>query len=283
VTQVTILVCFTAHICTTLYNMEIIAYFASALIGISLGLIGGGGSILTVPVMVYLFGVNPLLATSYSLFIVGTTSLVGAYQNFRNNLVSIRTALLFGLSSIITVFVIRKFLVPILPTQLFSIGGFQVTLNMMTMVLFALLMLVASFSMIKDKAIIETKSPAYSGHTLRLLIYGVGIGFATGLLGAGGGFLLIPTLVILLGLPMKEAVGTSLMIIAMNSLVGFTGDLGHFQIDWLFLFKVTGIALAGLFFGIFLSKKVDGSKLKRGFGWFVLIMGGFILIKELLH
>lgn len=282
-TQVTILVCFTAHICTTLYNMEIIAYFASALIGISLGLIGGGGSILTVPVMVYLFGVNPLLATSYSLFIVGTTSLVGAYQNFRNNLVSIRTALLFGLSSIITVFVIRKFLVPILPTQLFSIGGFQVTLNMMTMVLFALLMLVASFSMIKDKAIIETKSPAYSGHTLRLLIYGVGIGFATGLLGAGGGFLLIPTLVILLGLPMKEAVGTSLMIIAMNSLVGFTGDLGHFQIDWLFLFKVTGIALAGLFFGIFLSKKVDGSKLKRGFGWFVLIMGGFILIKELLH
>jgi uncharacterized membrane protein YfcA len=263
--------------------MEIIAYFASALIGISLGLIGGGGSILTVPVMVYLFGVNPLLATSYSLFIVGTTSLVGAYQNFRNNLVSIRTALLFGLSSIITVFVIRKFLVPILPKQLFSIDGFQVTSNMMTMVLFALLMLVASFSMIKDKAIIETKSPAYSGHTLRLLIYGVGIGFATGLLGAGGGFLLIPTLVILLGLPMKEAVGTSLMIIAMNSLVGFTGDLGHFQIDWLFLFKVTGIALAGLFFGIFLSKKVDGSKLKKGFGWFVLIMGGFILIKELLH
>jgi uncharacterized membrane protein YfcA len=283
VTQVTILVCFTAHICTTLYNMEIIAYFASALIGISLGLIGGGGSILTVPVMVYLFGVNPLLATSYSLFIVGTTSLVGAYQNFRNNLVSIRTALLFGLSSIITVFVIRKFLVPILPKQLFSIDGFQVTSNMMTMVLFALLMLVASFSMIKDKAIIETKSPAYSGHTLRLLIYGVGIGFATGLLGAGGGFLLIPTLVILLGLPMKEAVGTSLMIIAMNSLVGFTGDLGHFQIDWLFLFKVTGIALAGLFFGLFLSKKVNGSNLKRGFGWFVLIMGGFILIKELLH
>lgn len=282
-TQVTILACFTAHICTTIYNMEIIAYLASALIGISLGLIGGGGSILTVPVMVYLFGVNPLLATSYSLFIVGTTSLVGAYQNFRNNLVSIRTALLFGLSSIITVFVIRKFLVPILPTQLFSIGGFQVTSNMMTMVLFALLMLVASFSMIKDKAIIETKSPANSGHTLRLLIYGVGIGFATGLLGAGGGFLLIPTLVILLGLPMKEAVGTSLMIIAMNSLVGFTGDLGHFQIDWLFLFKVTGIALAGLFFGIFLSKKIDGSKLKRGFGWFVLIMGGFILIKELLH
>ncbi len=282
-TQVTILLCVTLHLCITVYNMEIIAYLASALIGISLGLIGGGGSILTVPVMVYLFGVSPLLATSYSLFIVGTTSLVGAYQNFRNNLVNIKTALLFGLSSIITVFGIRKFLVPILPTQLFSVGSFQVTSNMMTMVLFSLLMLIASFSMIKDKAVIETKSTAYSGQTLRLLVYGVGIGFATGFLGAGGGFLLIPTLVILLGLTMKEAVGTSLLIIAMNSLVGFTGDLGHFQIDWFFLLSVTIIAITGIFFGIYLSKKVNGSKLKKGFGWFVLIMGGFILIKELLH
>jgi uncharacterized membrane protein YfcA len=262
--------------------MEIIAYLASALIGISLGLIGAGGSILTVPVMVYLFGVNPLLATSYSLFIVGTTSAVGAYQNFGNNLVNIKTALLFGLSSITTVFIIRKFLVPILPTQLFSIAGFQVTSNMMTMVLFALLMLGASFSMINDKVDIEIESPAHSKHRMKLLVYGVGIGFATGLLGAGGGFLLIPTLVILLGLPMKEAVGTSLMIIAMNSLVGFTGDLGHFQIDWFFLLSVTVIGLAGLFFGIYLSKKVDGSKLKKGFGWFVLIMSGYILIKELL-
>lgn len=243
--------------------MEVIAYVASALIGISLGLIGGGGSILTVPVMVYLFGVNPLMATSYSLFIVGTTSLVGAYQNFRNNLVNIKIALLFALSSITTVFLIRKFIVPVIPTELFFIAGFQVTSNRLTMVLFALLMFVASFSMIKDKLIKEKKSPAYSEPTLRLLVYGVGIGFATGLFGAGGGFLLIPTLVILLGMPMKEAVGTSLMIIALNSLVGFTGDLGHFQIDWFFLLKITAIAMAGLFFGIFLSKKIVGSKLKR--------------------
>ncbi len=263
--------------------MEIIAYLASAIIGVSLGLIGGGGSILTVPVMVYLFGVNPLLATSYSLFIVGTTSLVGAYQNFRNKLVNIKTALLFGLSSITTVFLIRKFLVPVLPAELLAVAGIQVTSSMMTMVLFALLMLGASFSMIKNKEVKVTKPVGYSGQNLRLIFYGVGIGFATGLLGAGGGFLLIPTLVILLGLPMKEAVGTSLMIIAMNSLVGFTGDLGHFQIDWLFLLKVTMIAITGLFFGIFLGKRLDGSKLKKGFGWFVLIMGGYILIKELLH
>jgi uncharacterized membrane protein YfcA len=261
--------------------MEIIAYLASALIGISLGLIGGGGSILTVPVIVYLFGVTPLLATSYSLFIVGTTSLVGAFQSFRNNLVNVKTALLFGLSSITTVFIVRKVLVPVIPAHLFSIAGFQVTSNMMTMVLFALLMLLASFSMIKDKENAEAKSATYS-KTLKLLIYGVGIGTATGSLGAGGGFLLIPTLVILVGLHMKEAVGTSLMIISMNSLVGFTGDLGHFQIDWSFLLKVTAIAMSGVFLGIYLSTKIDGAKLKNGFGWFVLIMGCSILLKELL-
>ena len=282
-TQVTIPKKSTPHICNTLYNMEIIGYLASALIGISLGLIGGGGSILTVPVMVYLFGVNPLLATSYSLFIVGTTSSVGAYQSFRNSQVNIKTSLLFGISSISTVFIIRKFLIPRIPPQLFTIAGFQVTLNIMTMVLFALLMLVASFLMIRDKKSSATNLPTHSGNISNLLICGVGIGFATGLLGAGGGFLLIPTLVILLRLPMKEAVGTSLMIIAMNSLVGFSGDLGHFQIDWPFLLKVTAIAIAGVFFGIFLSTKINGSKLKKGFGWFVLTMGSYILLKELIH
>jgi len=261
--------------------MEILAYFASALIGISLGLIGGGGSILTVPVMVYLFGVNPLLATSYSLFIVGTTSLVGAYQNWKNNLININTALLFGLSSISTVFIIRKFFIPFLPTHLFSISGFQVTSNMMTMVLFALLMLAASFSMISEKKARQPDLSTPSGNALKVLLYGVGIGVTTGLLGAGGGFLLIPTLVILLGLPMKEAVGTSLMIIALNSLVGFAGDLGHFQIDWPLLLKVSAIAIAGVFLGTFLSSKIDGGKLKKGFGWFVFIMGGYIILKEL--
>ena len=262
--------------------MEILAYFASALIGISLGLIGGGGSILTVPVMVYLFGVNPLLATSYSLFIVGTTSLMGAYQNWRNNLVNLKTVLLFGLTSITTVFIIRKFFISFLPAHLFSIFGFQVTSNVITMVLFAVLMVAASLSMIREKKTMEPDLSTASGNTLKLLLYGVGIGVTTGLLGAGGGFLLIPTLVILVGLPMKEAVGTSLMIIALNSLVGFAGDLGHFQIDWPFLLKVTSIAIAGIFLGSFLSTKIDSEKLKKGFGWFVLVMAGYIMLKELL-
>ena len=106
---------------------------------------------LTVPVLVYLFGVTPLLATSYSLFVVGTTSLIGAFQNYRNRLVDVKTALLFGLSSITTIFLIRMFLVPILPANLLSIGGLQLQLNMVTMLLFAVLMVAASFSMILDK------------------------------------------------------------------------------------------------------------------------------------
>jgi len=262
--------------------MEIFAYLASALIGISLGLIGGGGSILTVPVMVYLFGVNPLLATSYSLFIVGSTSLVGAYQNFRNGLVRVKIALLFGTSSITTVFLTRKFVIPAIPKHLFNVGSFEVTENIFTMVLFAMLMLAASIAMIRDKVPLpEAHIERTSGTLPRLLAYGIGIGIATGMLGAGGGFLLIPTLVILVGLPMKEAVGTSLLIIALNSLIGFVGDLGHFAINWGFLLTVTAIAIAGIFIGGQLNKRMPSAKLKKGFGWFVLVMGLYIILREL--
>jgi uncharacterized membrane protein YfcA len=149
------------------------------------------------------------------------------------------------------------------------------------MVLFAVLMLVASVSMIRNKKVVkheeENKDHFRFG---KLVTYGITIGLVTGLLGAGGGFLLIPALVLLLKLPMKKAIGTSLMIIALNSLVGFTGDLGHFSIDWFFLVKVTAIAIAGIFIGGALSKKIPGEKLKKGFGWFVLVMGIYIIVKE---
>ncbi|MBD3749299.1 MAG: sulfite exporter TauE/SafE family protein [Sphingobacteriales bacterium] len=264
--------------------MNIIAYLASGLIGISLGLIGGGGSILTVPVLVYLFGISPILSTSYSLFIVGSTSLVGAFNNYKEDMVDVKTAFLFGLSSIATVFITRKFIIPAIPNELFTIGGFVVTQNIMTMLLFAILMVAAATAMIKSGAqkaedqIVEVKDG--SGKIIKLLFYGVAIGIVTGILGAGGGFLLIPTLVILMKLPMKKAVGTSLLIIAMNSLLGFTGDLGHFKMDWIFLMEITGIAVAGIFIGGMLAKRIDGSKLKKGFGYFVLVMGFYIIIKE---
>lgn len=263
--------------------MEILGYFAAVLIGVSLGLIGGGGSILTVPVLVYLFNIDAVVATSYSLFIVGSTSLVGAYKNYRKGQVNIKTALLFGVSSITTVYLTRKFIVPDIPVHIISIAGFDVTKSMLTMVLFACLMLLASFSMIRDRngeQEIKLKDKKLV-LLLRFLLYGIAIGLVTGLLGAGGGFLLIPTLVLLLKMPMKEAVGTSLLIIALNSLIGFTGDIGQFAIDWTFLATLTAIAIGGILAGTWLSKKILGNKLKKGFGWFVLIMGVYILVKEI--
>jgi uncharacterized membrane protein YfcA len=271
--------------------MEVMGYIAALFIGISLGLIGGGGSILTVPVLVYLFGINPVLSTSYSLFVVGSTSLVGAFNNYLKGLVRIKTALLFGISSITTVFVTRKFLIPLIPENIVTIGGFNITWPIITMVLFAILMVIASLSMIKSSKQRADEIPKTGNENVivarekinlpKLLMYGVAIGIATGLLGAGGGFLLIPTLVLLVKLPMKEAVGTSLFIIALNSLIGFTGDLGHFTMNWFFLIKISGIAIAGTYAGGLIAKKISGDKLKKGFGWFVLIMGIYILTKEI--
>lgn len=264
--------------------MEIIGYLLAALVGISLGLIGGGGSILTVPILVYAMGVNPVLATSYSLFIVGTTSLVGAFNNYRKGLVSIKTALLFGLSSITTVFITRKIIMPKIPSVLISTKNFHLTQSMATMVLFAVLMLFASIAMIREKDdVTETSDDAAQKDTpiATLLLYGILIGLATGFLGAGGGFLLIPALVLILKMPMKKAIGTSLLIIALNSLIGFTGDIGHFNIDWKFLAIITLIAVTGIFIGGFLAKKIEGEKLKKAFGWFVLVMGICILVTEI--
>jgi len=262
--------------------MEIVGYIASLLIGISLGLIGGGGSILTVPVLVYLFGLQPLVATSYSLFVVGSTSLIGAINNFKKGLVNVKAALLFGSASIITVFLTRKFFVPLIPKNIVAIRGVDITESLLVMILFAFLMLLSSISMIRNKKI-ETEHTECKDcfRITKLLGYGVAIGVVTGLLGAGGGFLLIPVLVFLLKLPMKKAIGTSLMIIALNSLIGFTGDLGHFSIDWFFLLKITAIAVIGILIGGTVGKKLQGDKLKKGFGWFVLTMGIYILAKEI--
>ncbi len=244
-----------------------------------MGLIGGGGSILTVPVLVYLFNVNPSLATSYSLFIVGSTSLVGAYRNYLKGFISIKTALLFGLSSITTVFVMRKFVVPHIPVNIAQIGAITITKAMLTMLLFALLMVLASVSMISSKQD-ENNVNNEQSSLGKLLFYGIGIGLVTGLLGAGGGFLIIPALVFLVKLPMKQAIGTSLLIIALNSLIGFTGDIGQYETDWQFLITITVIAIAGIFIGGQIGKSIPGQKLKKGFGWFVLVMGIWIIVKE---
>lgn len=260
--------------------MEIAGYFASALVGVTMGLLGGGGSILTIPILVYLFSISPTLAISYSLFIVGFASLVGAINNFRKGLVDIRTATLFGVASVSTVFVTRRFIIPIVPDVFFNIGEFQVTHAMFVMVMFAILMIAASVSMIRNR---RPSVDSGSGKKPQvLLFYGVVIGLVTGFLGAGGGFLLIPALVLLMRLPMKRAIGTSLFIISMNSLVGFTGDLGRHPIEWKLVLTITAIAVAGIFIGGYFNTKIPSRKLKVGFGWFVLITGIYIITKEII-
>ncbi|MEY2793621.1 MAG: hypothetical protein RJA76_1613, partial [Bacteroidota bacterium] len=260
-------------------------YFASLLIGLSLGLIGGGGSILTVPVLVYLFGVDPVLATAYSLFIVGTSSLIGAWPKYKQGLVNVKTGIIFGIPSILTVYATRKYLVPMIPNEIITVGNFMVTKALLMMVLFAILMVAASISMIRgtcencDKNEEELANISYNYPMI--LVEGLVVGALTGLVGAGGGFLIIPALVMLTKLPMKQAIGTSLLIIAAKSLIGFTGDLGHQTIDWNLLLIVTGLAIVGIFIGDKVSKKINSAQLKVGFGWFVLVMGLYIFIQQL--
>jgi uncharacterized membrane protein YfcA len=265
-------------------KMEIIGYVLAIFIGTSLGLIGSGGSILTVPILVYIMGINPVLATAYSLFIVGATSLIGGVQSALQKRVDFKTVLIFGIPSIAAVYLTRAYLLPLIPEVLLTLGDFQFTKPIALMVLFAIVMIAASVSMITpDKKTGDTSAQQMRYNYPMILLEGTVVGILTGLVGAGGGFLIIPALVLLARMPMKLAVGTSLFIIAVKSLLGFVGDLqGGGKIDWMLLSTFTALSIAGIFIGILLSKKIEGEKLKSAFGWFVLIMGVYILIKELL-
>ena len=259
--------------------MEIIGYLASILIGISLGLIGGGGSILTIPILVYIFHVNPRLATTYSLFIVGFTAAIGSIKHYQLGNLKFQSAIPFAIPSLVSIIVVRKFLMPIIPEIIFSNGSFSITKDIFIMLIFSVLMMMASYSMIKSKQEIVDESKT---NIMKVAFMGFLVGVVTGFLGAGGGFLIIPALIFFTGLTMKEAVGTSLLIIAFNSLFGFLGDvINGVNIDFLFLLSIVFFALIGIFIGTFLSKKIDGSKLKPAFGWFVLVMGIYIVIKEI--
>lgn len=257
----------------------ILGYLGALLVGLTLGLLGGGGSILTVPILVYIMGISPTLSTAYSLFIVGTTAGIGGIRNHLLGQLDVKVGLIFAAPALAAVYWTRRFLMPSLPDVLLSTAGFTLTKDMFIMILFAILMIGASYSMIRGRKEVErqiSKSPNF----LLIVIEGIVVGILTGMVGAGGGFLIIPALVLLVGLPMKRAVATSLMIISIKSLIGFLGDLSNLAIDWGFLLSFTATAVAGIFVGIHLSQFIDGKSLKKGFGWFVLIMGIYIFIRE---
>lgn len=277
--------------------MILLAYLASLLIGLSLGLLGGGGSILTLPVLVYLFGVGTVEATAYSLFIVGATALASIVPKARAGHVDLRTAFWFGLPSVVAVYLTRAYVMPWIPDPIWTGDGWTLSKSTGLMLLFAVLMLAAARGMIVGRtpakaeaeakaeagadADMEAKQPMGSAAQIAIVLAeGATVGMLTGLVGAGGGFLIIPALVLVTGLEMKVAVGTSLTIIAAKSLVGFTGDLGHLDMDWTLLLSVTAVAVFGMILGTLLSKRVASGPLQKAFGWFVLAMGLFILSRE---
>lgn len=264
--------------------MIIIGYLSSLLMGLSLGLIGGGGSILTVPILVYFFSTDPLMATSASLFVVGSTALVGGVLALLNKEVNLATVVKFAVASFIGVFIMKKILMPMVPDVLFTSSLFTFTKSLMTMIIFAILMLVVSVVMIKAKT--KRNSEASESHfTKNLKIGGQGffVGNITGLVGAGGGFLIVPALVNLVGLNMRQAIGSSLLIIAANSLFGFAVSLSSgLKPDWNVLLTILALSVVGLFIGRIFSKRVPEAQLKKGFGYFVLLMGTFILVDQIL-
>lgn len=258
--------------------MEILGYVGALFIGLVLGLTGGGGSILTVPILVYLMSINPITATAYSLFIVGTTSTFGAIQNYRKNLVDIKNGFVFAIPSFVAVYLTRKFIVPRIPEIIIE-SPILITKNTFLMLFFAVIMVFGALSVLKKKS--QNTNSEEKRNLILIGIQTFTIGIIIGLVGAGGGFLIIPSLILFAKLPMRKAVGTSLFIIAMNSLVGFIGDVQNLEIDWLFLLTFSAISVAGIFTGMYLTKYTNESQLKKIFAYFVLLMAAIILLKEM--
>jgi len=259
---------------------ELFGYASAVLIGLVIGIAGGGGSILTVPIFVYVFGIPTLLATSYSLFVVGSTSVIGSIHHIWKRRVDLRVTAAFALPSFVSVFLARRFLVPALPDPLFAFEDFILPKNEAILYFFAFVMIVAARAMIRSDRPEQGEAADGQPRYGMLALDGLAVGLLTGTIGAGGGFIIVPMLVLLAGLPIHRAVATSVLIIAVNSFVGFMGDVGHTRLDWNFLLPFTALSILGIFLGMYLARFVAPDKLKRGFGWFVLVVAGYIIFKE---
>lgn len=261
-------------------TIQIFGYLGALVVGLVLGLMGSGGSLIAIPIFTYLFHISPITTTAYSLFVVGTSSTIGALRNWKKGLVDFKIAIVFAVPAFIAVFVVRKYLLPIIPIEIIAFKDFVVTKDMAIMVLLAVIMLLCALSMIRKKKSLNDTNYLNRYNYPLIVLEGIMIGLFTGVVGVGGGFLIIPTLVLLVKLPMKKAVATSLFIIALKSLIGFMGDLGNLEINWSFLLGFTVISTLGIFLGIYLSSFIKGEKLKTYFGWLLLVLSIGIFYKE---
>ncbi|GAB4045742.1 sulfite exporter TauE/SafE family protein [Spirosoma litoris] len=263
-------------------GQELFGYASALVVGLVIGLAGGGGSILTIPIFVYIFSIPPILATTYSLFVVGSTSLVGSINHIWKKQVDLNVTAAFALPSFISVYLSRRFLVPALPDPLFQFEKFQLSKSDAILYFFAIVMVIAARAMIRSDR--PEQGEAADGHPRygSLALDGLAVGLLTGTIGAGGGFLIVPMLVLMAGLPIHRAVATSVLIIAVNSFVGFLGDIHHTGLNWNFLLPFTGLSIIGIFAGMYLARFVAPDRLKKGFGWFVLVVALYIISREIL-
>ncbi|MRI02493.1 TSUP family transporter [Kriegella sp. EG-1] len=262
--------------------VHVLGYFGALTIGLVLGLLGGGGSILAIPILTYMFQISPIATTTYSLFVVGTSATIGALKNFKKGLIDFKVALVFAIPAFITVYITRRYILTIIPDNIVRIGEFVLTKNMAVMLLFSGLMILASMSMIRNNHNSIKENVTITYNFPLLIVGGVVIGTLTGLVGIGGGFLIIPVLVFFVKLPMKKAVATSLFIIAIKSLIGFFGGINSIEVNWVFLLVFTLISCTGIFIGVYLATFIKNKNLKKSFGWFILLMAVVVLLKELL-
>lgn len=259
--------------------MEIAGYIALIGVGIMLGITGGGGSVLSVPILVYLFSLDVVMASAYSLFIVGVTSMVGTVMKQKESMVDIRSGLIFAIPSIFAAFSVRKWVLPSIPELIFQAGSFQLTKRGLLLGILAFVIITVSVrTILNGRAKVNGESPLTS---YWLIPMGLIAGIVAGLLGVGGGFLILPALVVFARIPFGSAVGTTLFVIALNSLLAFTGDILNYSINWTFLLSITGLSIAGVYVGIASTRMIPTRPLQKSLGWITLAIGIWILFTEL--
>jgi uncharacterized membrane protein YfcA len=258
--------------------LHVAGYCLSIFIGFSLGLIGGGGSILTIPVLVFFFNIDPELATTYSLFIVGLTAISGSIPHYRMHDIDYKMVFLFGIPSVIVLFIMRRWLLALIPVTILHVGTLVLTKSLFILIVFTVMMLIAGWSMIRKKN--SHASPKEKQSFTRLITEGGITGAITGFIGIGGGFIIVPSLVLFAGLPMKKAIGTSLIIITVNCIVGILGNLeAAASLDYFFLSTFAAFAIIGILAGTWTIQFIPDKKLTPIFGWIILAMSVVVFIR----